>query len=157
MKGHSTLKQFKIGDKVRISNINCPGLLGEGYKEGEVCTIQEIGDEKSYLAEFKDGGEWWIGGGADSWYYCDVELVEEEAKSALDVQVGGSHYKDMKIQPVQYILANELPFVEGSIIKYVSRWRNKNGVADLEKARHFLDILIEEEKKSPLNLERSED
>ena len=49
----------------------------------------------------------------------------------------------MSIQPVEYILANKIPFIEGAVIKYVSRWQAKNGVQDLKKARHFLDILIE--------------
>jgi len=62
---------------------------------------------------------------------------------ALDLQVGGSHYKDMAIQPVEYIHANGIGYFEGCVIKYVSRWRNKNGVEDLHKARHFLDLLIE--------------
>lgn len=66
---------------------------------------------------------------------------------SLNEQVGGSHYKKMKIQPIEYIMANNIPFVEGSVIKYVSRWRDKNGVEDLRKARHFLDILIESESK----------
>lgn len=70
--------------------------------------------------------------------------------SALEKQVGGDHYRNMTIQPVEYILANGIPFVEGCVIKYVSRWRNKNGVDDLKKARHFLDMLIEhEEGKAP--------
>ncbi len=64
-------------------------------------------------------------------------------KSALQVQEGGSHYKDMKIQPAEYIHANNLPFIEGSVIKYISRWRNKNGIEDLKKAKHFIDLLIE--------------
>jgi hypothetical protein len=64
---------------------------------------------------------------------------------ASTTQVGGSHYTSMKIQPFEYITANNLGFVEGSVIKYVSRWRNKNGVEDLKKARHFLDMLIESE------------
>lgn len=68
--------------------------------------------------------------------------------SALTTQVSGSHYKDMKIQPVEFIHANGIPFIEGSVIKYVSRWRNKNGVDDLKKARHFLDLLIELEAKN---------
>ncbi len=63
--------------------------------------------------------------------------------SALDVQVGGSHYKDMRIQPVEFIHANGLGFLEGNVIKYVSRWRNKNGIADLEKAKHYIELLIE--------------
>ena len=62
---------------------------------------------------------------------------------AIDAQVGGGHYKDMKIQPVEFCHANNIPFVEGNIIKYVCRWRAKNGVEDLKKARHMLDMLIE--------------
>lgn len=64
---------------------------------------------------------------------------------ALAAQVGGDHYKSMKIQPVEYIHRNGIGFIEGCVIKYVSRWRAKNGVQDLEKARHFLNILIQME------------
>ena len=63
--------------------------------------------------------------------------------SSLDIQVAGGHYKDLKIQPVEYIHANGLGYCEGAVIKYVSRWRNKNGIEDLKKARHFIDLLIE--------------
>ena len=66
-------------------------------------------------------------------------------ESALATQVGGGHYKDMPIQPVEFIHKNGIGFIEGSVIKYVSRWRKKNGVEDLKKARHFLDLLIEME------------
>jgi hypothetical protein len=67
--------------------------------------------------------------------------------SALEKQVGGSHYRDMVIQPVEYILANGLGFIEGCVVKYVSRHRAKGGVEDLRKARHFLDLLIEHETR----------
>lgn len=67
--------------------------------------------------------------------------------AAINRQEGGTHYKDMPIQPFQYIHANGIPFAEGCVIKYVSRWRAKNGLADLKKARHFLDLLIEAEEK----------
>ena len=53
------------------------------------------------------------------------------------------HY-DFKIQPVEFILSNGLGFCEGNIIKYVSRWRLKNGREDLLKAKHYIDILLEE-------------
>ena len=66
--------------------------------------------------------------------------------SALKEQVGGTHYKDMAIQPVEFILANNVGYMEGHVIKYVCRWRQKGGVQDLEKARHFLAMLIELEK-----------
>ncbi len=65
------------------------------------------------------------------------------SRTALDVQVGGEHYRKLRIQPVEYIFMNGLPFIEGSIIKYVTRWRDKGGVKDLEKAKHFIDLLIE--------------
>lgn len=61
-------------------------------------------------------------------------------------QVGGSHYKDMKIQPIEFIMVNQIPFIEGNIIKYLCRWKNKNGLEDLKKAKHYLDILIEKNK-----------
>lgn len=64
-------------------------------------------------------------------------------QSALAVQVGGNHYKDLKIQPVEYIHANNIGYMEGNVIKYVSRWRTKNGLKDLEKAKHYIELLIE--------------
>lgn len=67
--------------------------------------------------------------------------------SALDIQVGGGHYKKYKIQPVEFIHANDIPYFEGNVIKYVARWRDKNGIADLEKAKHYIDLLIELEKE----------
>lgn len=63
--------------------------------------------------------------------------------NAFDRQVGGNHYQGMAIEPIEYILANNIPFAEGCVIKYVSRWRSKNGIEDLRKARHFLDMLIQ--------------
>ena len=69
-------------------------------------------------------------------------------ESALNVQVDGSHYKNLAIQPVEYIHANGLGFCEGSVVKYVTRWRAKNGIADLKKARHFIDLLIELESRN---------
>lgn len=63
--------------------------------------------------------------------------------SANDVQIGGDHYKIQKIQPWDYIVSNNIPFLEGNIIKYVTRWKEKGGIADLQKAKHYLDKLIE--------------
>ena len=66
-----------------------------------------------------------------------------QSNSALNDQVGGSHYKSKGIQPVEFIHSNNLSFIEGNVIKYVWRWRDKGGVADLEKAKHYLEMLIE--------------
>jgi hypothetical protein len=60
-----------------------------------------------------------------------------------DVQIGGDHYRKGKIQPWDYILANDIGFLEGTAIKYLTRWKYKNGVEDLKKARHVIDKAIE--------------
>ena len=62
------------------------------------------------------------------------------------MQTGGTHYKSLAIQPVEYIHKNGIGFCEGSVIKYVTRWRDKGGIQDLEKAKHFIDLLIEMER-----------
>ena len=88
--------------------------------------------------------------------YSEFPMLKEQLElkqvvgetSPLQVQVGGSHYKKYKIQPVEYVHANNIPFIEGNIVKYVTRWRDKNGVKDLEKAKHFIDMLIELESKN---------
>lgn len=63
--------------------------------------------------------------------------------SALERQVGGSHYTSKAIQPVEFWMKNDLGSCEGSVVKYVTRWREKGGVDDLRKARHFLDFILE--------------
>jgi hypothetical protein len=76
----------------------------------------------------------------------DGTMVAAHAHSALDVQVDGDHYKKFKIQPIEFIHANDIPFIEGNIIKYIVRWREKNGIKDLEKVKHYVDLLIDLEK-----------
>lgn len=66
-------------------------------------------------------------------------------QSALDVQIGGGHYKQFAIQPVEFIHKNGIPFVEGNCIKYLARWRDKGGIEDLKKVKHYIDLLIEME------------
>jgi hypothetical protein len=66
--------------------------------------------------------------------------------SAMDRQVGGSHYKNSAIQPIAFIHANDLPFIEGNVVKYICRWRSKGGISDLEKVKHYVEMLIEMEQ-----------
>ena len=66
--------------------------------------------------------------------------------SANDKQVGGGHYKNAKIEHWDFVAANGLDYFQGQITKYVCRWKDKGGVEDLEKARHFLDKYIEIER-----------
>lgn len=70
--------------------------------------------------------------------------------SALQTQVGGEHYMTKGIQPIEYIYENNLGFCEGNVVKYVTRWREKNGLSDLRKAIHYLELLIELEEQSSI-------
>lgn len=73
---------------------------------------------------------------------CQYGEDEEEEEDAMTKQVGGTHYKDMAIQPVEFIIANDLGFCEGNIIKYTCRYKQKNGVEDLRKVIHYAEMLI---------------
>ena len=73
--------------------------------------------------------------------------LKKEAMRATLKQVGGNHYKDCKIQPIEYITANNLTYAEGNIIKYVTRSRRKGGKNDLLKAKHYIEIILEMEYK----------
>ena len=61
-------------------------------------------------------------------------------------QVGGNHYKKYNIQPVEFIVKNNIGFCEGNIIKYILRFKEKGGVQDLEKAKHYIELLIDSTK-----------
>ena len=63
--------------------------------------------------------------------------------SALKKQVAGSHYKQFNIQPIEFITKNNIPFIEGNIIKYICRWKEKGGVEDLDKVIHYVELLKE--------------
>ena len=76
--------------------------------------------------------------------------------SAYDKQIGGSHYRSLKIQPSKFVIENELLFPEGNVIKYICLHRFKNGKEDLLKAIHFIEMIIERdysktETKNPLD------
>ena len=73
-------------------------------------------------------------------------LVDPMTARVLSTQVGGSHYQ-LPIQPVDYIVKNELGYREGNAIKYITRHKNKNGKEDLTKAIHYLQMIIEEYDK----------
>ena len=81
--------------------------------------------------------------------YSD-HMTAPGAHDPLAVQVAGGHYKNKAIQPVEYISANKLNFLEGCIVKRITRWRDKPAESrfqDLEKIKHEVDLLIEMEKR----------
>ena len=63
--------------------------------------------------------------------------------SAYNKQIGGTHYRKMKIQPSEFVVENKLLYPEGCVIKYILRHQDKGGKEDLEKAKHFIDMIIE--------------
>ena len=72
--------------------------------------------------------------------------MEEQSMKSFKKQVGGNHYKKYKIQPIEFIIKNNIGFVEGNILKYVLRFKEKGGVQDLEKAKHYIELLIDSTK-----------
>lgn len=121
---------FKVGDKVkRVSGIH------RGMIAGEEDVVVGIGDFSVSLAR--------CGAGHDPKLF---ELVT--GASPLSQQTGGQHYKGMKIQPVEFIHANGIGYMEGNVIKYIARWQLKNGLEDLQKAKHYIELLIELEKNA---------
>ena len=75
--------------------------------------------------------------------------------SALDIQYGGNHYKHFVIQPLEFCYKNQIPYLEATAIKYLCRWRNKNGKEDLLKAKHLIDLLLEFHDEETRSSERN--
>jgi len=65
---------------------------------------------------------------------------------AKEKQVGGTHYSKYSIQPIEFITKNNIPFIEGNVIKYLLRWREKGGIQDIDKCIHYLELLKDLEK-----------
>lgn len=76
---------------------------------------------------------------------CQCFNEETQPKTAMEKQVGGNHYKDKKLQPWDIVDALDLNFYEGNAIKYLIRYKDKNGVEDLKKAIHYIERIIENE------------
>jgi hypothetical protein len=77
---------------------------------------------------------------------CSKETYMKEA-NALTKQEGGSHYKNMKIQPIEFITANDLGFIEGCVVKYICRHADKNGAEDIRKIIHYCELLLQTKYK----------
>jgi hypothetical protein len=61
-------------------------------------------------------------------------------EKATDNQIGGNHYKDFKIQPIEFITKNKLSFIQGCVVKYICRFDRKNGKEDLDKIIHYCEL-----------------
>ena len=144
------MSKFKIGDEVVVIK-NTPVC-----QEGLIGVILGVSAESTldgkYYAVAKDGD-------CNSLYYLAPEELQvlsrnklpeesvEKSSSALDKQISGDHYKSCGIQPIEYIHANGLSYLEGNVIKYTTRHSKKNGRQDIEKAIHYLELILEMEYK----------
>ena len=129
---------FKVGDIVERTEYSTSGL-----QEGKRYAVERV----------TDCGDIIVRGHPGAFFARNFKLVAREENDTDDVaplaiQHGGNHYKKLKIQPVEYIMANGIPYMEGNVIKYCTRWRDKGGIEDLKKAKHYLEILIENEQKN---------
>ena len=110
----------------------------EGCQRG--VTLQKIYSLCTETLTFKDDN-----GNTRDYFSTSFEFEDINEESPLDIQVGGTHYQT-SIQPIEYIHANKLPFIEGNVVKYITRWRDKNGIEDLIKIKQYIDLLIHLEK-----------
>ena len=131
------------------SRLRCE-LCGELYQKRERSFAK-----RELFTKHEQTGELNMSGGMEesAWTYGNPSFElrtgakdsEDQKKSALNTQVGGDHYRKMKIQPIEYILANELNFSEGNIVKLISRHRLKGGAQDIQKIKQYCDFLLESE------------
>jgi hypothetical protein len=121
------VKIFKHSDLEQVAKT---GLL-------DVIRVKEVQDRQKNV--FKDIRE-----EVKSYSVQDVAPKWKlKPTSALETQVGGAHYPKGSIQPIEYIHANNLDFIQGCVVKYITRFREKNGLEDLKKIKHYIDLLIE--------------
>ena len=137
-----TNNKFKEGDKVMVVNTDYISTYADGVRVGDIGTVIESGVDK-HLVEFEGTG--------CGWFFTDncIELVGgvnttktlDKKYNPLEVQQSGNHYKNGKIQPIEYSERNNLSMCQGNIVKYISRHKEKNGVDDLAKVVHY--VLLE--------------
>lgn len=108
------------------------GMVEVKYRDGE----KDIGKTNMFRWSH-------IGSCADIVAWRPAVVDSEKVETALDMQIGGEHYKNHAIQPVEFITKNKLGFLEGCVIKRICRYEDKNGLEDLKKAKHEIDLLIE--------------
>lgn len=141
--------EFNIGDAVKIREsaweVSYPALTQFGFKRDAIYEVSGV---------YPNRGISLVGNTRIYYpYYFEVSgsntmsTKEYKPTSALDKQVSGNHYKDCGIQPIEYIHANGLSYLEGNVIKYTTRHSKKNGKADIEKAIHYLELILEMEYK----------
>lgn len=140
------MSKFEVGDVIHRTERTTENQRRKGMEQGGHYVVKSVmnGDSNWVTVEGIVGDYFYTG------YFEPSTRTTTAVKStpALTVQHGGSHYKKLAIQPVEYIMANNIPYMEGNVIKYITRWKDKGGVQDLNKAKHYIELLIENEEKN---------
>ena len=143
----NTLKtnKFKVGDEVEIVKLD---KTIQHFGEGDI--LSPVGTKTFVTYVDVTGEEVEIDEDEYSYYVDDLDLVKNEvletqAYNPLVAQEGGGHYKDRGIQPLEYTMKNNLSFCEGNVVKYISRYKSKNGIEDLAKVIHYALLASYEE------------
>ena len=128
--------KFRVGDKVKIVKLDKTiqhfgggGILSPVGTKAFITYVNVTGEEVEIDTDIY------------SYHASDLVLVngkeETQAYNPLIAQEGGGHYKDRGIQPLEYTMQNNLSFCEGNVVKYISRYKSKNGIEDLAKVIHY--------------------
>ena len=129
-------------EKIKIKIKQWAPFLHKSLTVGDELTVlyERVNNygQKLYVCESKYGNQ----------YLEEYELniIGDIMEKPSEKQVAGNHYKKLKIQPMKYNLANNLNYAQANAIKYITRYKDKNGIEDLEKAIHCLELLISFEK-----------
>lgn len=130
---------------------NYDGKIWEYNPKSECLVRDNMGSLESIKVDQWDDGLPKIGSAYGLPCNLGGSVLPRQQASVWDTQVGGNHYTKMKIQPLQFSMANKLDPMQHTIIKYVTRFRDKNGIQDLEKAKQTIDLLIAYEKEQQCN------
>ena len=131
--------------RVKVANYEYMGLMKGSVHDAFVYT-NSLGNVEYHFT--LNGRKWALAdvdceeAPAPNEKLLDVINTDLKQDSVLDIQHGGSHYKDKKIQPIEYITANNLDFCQGNIVKYVTRHRDKNGAEDIRKVIHYAQFIL---------------
>ena len=139
-------KKFRVGDKVEViedNNTTAWFNVETQYIVGKIVKVISYYPESTYIVKVE-------GYGTFQFRNKHLKLVgqckeETQAYNPLVAQEGGGHYKNRGIQPLEYTMQNNLSFCEGNVVKYISRYKSKNGVEDLAKVIHYALLASYEE------------
>ena len=143
----------KYGEKFTIESIDGPNETYPMRVKGEDGRVINYTSKGTYWSEEESDGDLYVlkqpvsdiieDSNSTVKSYESIRQDNQSKPSSLTVQEGGDHYKTLKIQPVEYIVANGLDFLEGNVVKYITRHKQKNGAQDIKKVIHYCNLILD--------------